>query len=158
MINPSATHPTVCQAGQRGPGQCERAGTPSLPCSGEWQSPRYGLHCPVPIPAFSLLLSKLRKMAKTVQTRSFSVQACPVCGLQVPEEQLELLLPCLSRCQWLWSWLVPPHCPQCAAPHTRAVTRACCTRLFLVHVGVLLGKKPSSLSFRTRFSSAESQN
>lgn len=48
----------------------------------------------------------------------------------------------LSCCQWLWSWPVPPHCPWCATPRTRAVTRACCTRLFLVHVGVLLGKNP----------------
>lgn len=38
--------------------------------------------------------------------------------------------------------LLPAHHPRCAAPCTAAVTRACCTQLFLVHVGVLLGKNP----------------
>lgn len=41
--------------------------------------------------------------------------------------------------------VLPLHHPRRAARGTRAVTRACCTRLFLVHVGVLLGKNPKSL-------------
>lgn len=114
--NPKASRPAAGQAGRRGPGQRGRAGTPSLPCWGERQSPGEDFHRPVPVPAVSPLvsplLSQLRK-AKTMQTLSFCAPARPVYASPAASGR--------------GAGLLPPRRPCCAAARAGHATRACGT-------------------------------
>lgn len=126
LINTCATCPATYQAGQRCPGQCERAGIPSLPCSGKCQTPGKDFHHTIPIPALSSHFQILANNKDNANPFLLCISMSCLCGCGQRRSCWSFshhASPTASSCG---AGLLPPHCPYHAA-RAGDVTRACCT-------------------------------